>query len=48
MGHNINGVEITERALAEFKKKCLLALRNEVYTTPVSDNTNSCANKIAP
>lgn len=26
MGHNINGVEINERALAEFKKKCLQAL----------------------
>lgn len=39
MGHNINGVEINERALAEFKKKCLQALRNETYTAPVSDNT---------
>lgn len=37
MGHNINGVEINERALAEFKKKCLQALRNETYTVPVSE-----------
>lgn len=32
MGHNINGIEINERALAEFKKKCLAELekkRNE-------------------
>lgn len=38
MGHNINGVEINERALAEFKKKCLQTLRNEVYTALISDN----------